>query len=67
MNFNSNATAGEKASVVSDFTFDSMLDEACERLMDRQLKYSIQRIHELEKRLCLLEQELEEFVKLRKS
>jgi hypothetical protein len=62
MNFNSNATAGGKAVSVSDFTFDSMLDETCERLLDRQLLYSIQRIHELEKRLIRLERELDEFL-----
>jgi hypothetical protein len=62
MNFNSNATAGGKAVSVSDFTFDSMLDETCERLLDRQLRYSIQRIHEMEKRLIHLERELDEFI-----
>lgn len=45
------------------FTFDSMLDETCERLLDRQLKYSIQRIHEMEKRLLILEDELNEFLR----
>jgi hypothetical protein len=62
MNFNSNTTAGGKAASVSDFTFDSMLDETCERLLDRQLMYSIQRIHEMEKRLTRLERELDEFI-----
>jgi hypothetical protein len=61
MNFNSNATAGGRTSV-SDYTFDSMLDETCERLLDRQLRYSIQRIHEMEKRLVRLERELDEFL-----
>jgi hypothetical protein len=62
MNFNSNTTAGGKAASVSDFTFDSMLDETCERLLDRQLMYSIQRIYEMEKRLVRLERELDEFM-----
>jgi len=68
MNFNGNAfpegtaTAGGKTAPVSDFTFDSMLDETCERLLDRQLMYSIQRIHEMEKRLVRLEHELDEFL-----
>ncbi|MDR2923636.1 MAG: hypothetical protein LBU85_09895 [Treponema sp.] len=61
MNYNSNTTAGKAASV-SDFTFDSMLDETCERLLDRQLRYSIQRIYEMEKRLLRLERELDEFL-----
>ena len=62
MNYNSNATAGGKAASISDFTFDSMLDETCERLLDRQLRYSIQRIHEMEKRLINLERELDDFM-----
>jgi hypothetical protein len=62
MNFNSNTTAGGRAVPVSDFTFDSMLDETCERLLDRQLMYSIQRIQEMEKRLVRLERELDEFL-----
>jgi hypothetical protein len=62
MNFNSNTTAGGRPASVSDFTFDSMLDETCERLLDRQLMYSIQRIHEMEKRLTRLERELYEFI-----
>jgi hypothetical protein len=62
MNYNSNATAGGKAASISEFTFDSMLDETCERLLDRQLRYSIQRIHEMEKRLINLEHELDDFM-----
>ena len=62
MNFNSNTTAGGRPASVSDFTFDSMLDETCERLLDRQLMYSIQRIHEMEKRLTRLERELDDFM-----
>jgi len=44
-------------------TFDSILDETCERLMDMQLRYSIRRIRDLEGRLTALEGELEEFLK----
>ena len=57
-------TTEDKASLFPDLTFDSILNETCERLMDRQAKYSIQRIYELEKRLDRLEHELEEFMKL---
>jgi hypothetical protein len=63
MNYNRNVTAGGKAASVSDFTFDSMLDETCERLLDRQLRYSIQRIYEMEKRLIRLERELDDFLR----
>jgi len=60
---NDTASGGKAASVSeAAFTFDSLLDETCERLLDRQLKYSIQRIYELEKRLCCLEDELNEFI-----
>jgi hypothetical protein len=62
MNFNSNTMAGGNAALVSDFSFESMLDETCERLLDRQLMYSIQRIYEMEKRLVRLERELDEFL-----
>ena len=62
MNFNSNTTAGGRPASVTEFTFDSMLDETCERLLDRQLMYSIQRIHEMEKRLTRLERELDDFL-----
>lgn len=65
MNLNGNTTAGQQAASVSDLTFDALLDETCERLLDRQVKYSIQRIHELEKRLTVLECELDEFLRKR--
>jgi len=65
MNLNGNTTAGQKAPPISDFTFDTLLDETCERLLDRQVKYSIQRIHELEKRLCTLERELDDFLRMK--
>jgi hypothetical protein len=58
-------TAEEQAAPVSDITFDTLLDETCERLLDRQIKYAIQRIHEMEKRLGNLERELDEFLKKR--
>ena len=63
MNYNGNTAAGQKTVPVSDVTFDSLLDQTCERLLDRQVKYSIQRIHELEARLDSLERELNEFIR----
>jgi hypothetical protein len=62
MNYNGNTAAGERFAAVSEMTFDSLLDETCERLMDRQVQYSIRRIYEMEKRLDILERELEEFI-----
>jgi len=51
--------------LVSDSSFDSILDETCERLLDRQVKYSIQRIYEMEKRLVNLENDLDDFIQKR--
>jgi len=62
MNLNGNTT---RASPVPAMTFDTLLDETCERLLDRQVKYSIQRIHELERRLDILERELDDFLRTR--
>ena len=68
MKHNDTASGGKAAPVSQTFfTFDSLLDETCERLLDRQVKYSIQRIYELEKRLSGLEDELNEFIKRRNS
>jgi UTP:GlnB (protein PII) uridylyltransferase len=66
MNYNGNITAPEKTSPVSDLTFDSLLDETCELLLDRQVKYAIQRIYDMEKRLGSLERELDEFLSIKK-
>jgi hypothetical protein len=62
-----NTTAGQQAALYADITFDSILDETCERLLDRQVKYAIQRIHEMEQRLDTLERELDEFLSLNKK
>jgi hypothetical protein len=67
MNHPGNATAGEKAALGSEITFDSILDETCERLLHRQVKYAIQRIYDMEKRLGNLESELDEFLSLKKK
>lgn len=67
MNYPGNTATGEKASLDSDVTFSSLLDETCERLLNRQVKYAIQRIHEMEKRLGSLERELDEFLSINKK
>jgi len=43
-------------------SFIEILDLACEKLMDRQIKYSIRRIREMDERLCVMERELDEFL-----
>jgi hypothetical protein len=60
-------TAGQRSALYDDISFDSILDETCERLLDRQVKYAIQRIHEMEQRLDTLERELDEFLSLNKK
>jgi len=62
-----NTTAGQQAALYDDVSFDSILNETCERLLDRQVKYAIQRIHEMEQRLDTLERELDEFLSLSKK
>jgi hypothetical protein len=62
-----NTTAGQQAALYDDVSFDSILDETCERLLDRQVKYAIQRIHEMEQRMDTLERELDEFLSLNKK
>ena len=65
MQYKGNMTTGMKSALLSDSDFNSILDEACERLLDRQVKYSIQRIYEMEKRLVNLEQDLDDFISTR--
>ena len=44
------------------YAFSEVVDKACEGLMDRQIKFSIRRIQEMEERLCDLERELDMFL-----
>jgi hypothetical protein len=46
-------------------TFSEVVDKACEKLMDRQIKYSIRRIQEMEVFLTGLEEELTSFLEMR--
>ena len=56
-------SSGEKpVSISMDAPFSSVIDETCERLMERQIKHSIKRIQEMENRLAALEQELDNFL-----
>jgi len=43
-------------------SFSDVVNEACEKLMDRQIKYSIRRIQEMDEHLTCLEKELDEFL-----
>jgi hypothetical protein len=56
-------TYGKKPAAVSEvYTFNDVVDRACEQLMDRQIKYSIRRIQIMDERLAALEKELDEFL-----
>jgi hypothetical protein len=56
-------TFGETPTAVSGkSSFSEVVDEACGRLMERQIKYSIRRIQAMEDRLNQLERELDEFL-----
>ena len=56
-------TFGEKHTAITGISsFSEVVDEACERLMERQIKYSIRRIQEMEDRLSELERELDDFL-----
>ena len=48
-----------------DFSFEAVLDTACERLWDIKIQYTIRRIREMDGELAHLERELEEIVMLR--
>jgi hypothetical protein len=43
-------------------TFSDVVDKACQKLMDWQIKHSIQRIHEMEECLADMEKELDDFL-----
>jgi hypothetical protein len=44
------------------YSFSDLVDETCEKLKERQIKYSIRRIQEMEERLFNLEKELDDFL-----
>lgn len=66
--YNENMTLGEKSAALAQAgssgvcAFSDVVDSACERLMDRQIKFSIMRIREMEERLSGLERELDSFL-----
>jgi hypothetical protein len=54
---------GEKPAILSGVSsFSEVVDEACERLMHQQIKYSIGRIQKMEEQLICLERELDDFL-----
>jgi len=55
-------TLSEKPAAVPVYSFSEVVDEACEQLADKQIKYSIRRIQKMKKRLIDLERELDAFL-----
>jgi hypothetical protein len=65
-------TLGEKSAALTGpdrskytegiYSFSEVVDSTCERLMEKQIKYSIRRILEMDERLGLIERELDEFL-----
>jgi len=43
-------------------TFSDIVDKACEGMMEKQFKYSIRKLHEMEETLSVIEHELDEFL-----
>jgi hypothetical protein len=56
-------TFREKYVALSDTpSFETVLDQTCDRLWDRKIQHVIRVIRKLEKRLCELERELDAMV-----
>jgi len=53
---------GQKVQEADFYAFSDVVDKACEGLLDRQVKYSIRRICEMEDQLSALERELNDFL-----
>jgi hypothetical protein len=54
---------GEKSTTISGVrTFSDVVEKACEGLKNQQIKYSIQRIQEMEEYLSAMELELDAFI-----
>lgn len=61
--YNLSMAFGEKSTAVQGiYTFSDVVDEACEKLMDRQIRYSIRRIQEMEDLLADIGKELDTFL-----
>jgi len=43
--------------------FEALLDNTCLQLQDKQARYSIKRLNELDEILCILESELDDLIR----
>ena len=48
--------------MVKESSFEAVLDETCERLWEKKVEYSIQRIKEMDEELLKFEEELNEII-----
>ena len=55
-------SVGSSTILTVNNTFSDVVDEACQKLMDKQVKHSIQRIKAMEQCLTGLEKELDDFL-----
>ena len=54
---------GEGSHLLPDiYSFSEVVDQACEKLMDRQVQYSLRKIREMDELLSGLEKELDNFL-----
>jgi len=56
------AFSNNQAIISKKASFNEVVDDVCDRLIEQQAQYSIRRIHEMEEKLNLLEQELNAFL-----
>jgi hypothetical protein len=57
-----NLISNHTSETMRDVSFEEALDTACGRLMDRQIRRSLQRLQEMEERLNGIERGLDEFL-----
>jgi len=56
------SSSDKPASISAGISFSDIVDETFERLKDKQVQYSIRRIHEMEDILSALDHELDQFL-----
>jgi hypothetical protein len=52
----------DTAAVSGNSSFETMLDDICDKLWDRKVTYSLRRIREMDAALGVLERELDELI-----
>jgi len=59
---------GDKPVIIAKrASFSEVVDNACDRLMERQAEFSIRRIQQMEEKLNILERELDEFLAIKSA